>query len=79
MSARITLHCNRMWPEGSCPTQVMTDARTVEEARAAARQLGWRPGTGETDFCPTHSGASIGCWSTPVIHLHPPTPEEAGC
>ncbi|MFD6324222.1 hypothetical protein ACFWOL_15430 [Streptomyces sp. NPDC058442] len=55
MSARITLHCNTVWRESACAHQLLTDARTVEEARAAARARGWRTAE-DDDFCPGCSG-----------------------
>ncbi|GAA5070433.1 hypothetical protein [Streptomyces similanensis] len=60
MSARITLHCNTTWQYGACAAQIMTDALTVPEARAAARTRGWRHvpdgGPDGRDYCAACSG-----------------------
>ncbi|AIV35564.1 hypothetical protein [Streptomyces sp. CCM_MD2014] len=73
MSARITLHCNTLWRDGSCTSQVMTDARTVEEARTAAGRRGWRSHPDGTDYCPPCSGGGPARPVT-VLHLHGGTP-----
>ncbi|MGV2914606.1 hypothetical protein [Streptomyces alfalfae] len=56
MSARITLHCNTLWHDGGCTTQIMTDAHTVGEARTAAGLHGWRSHPNGLDYCPPCSG-----------------------
>jgi hypothetical protein len=70
MSARITLHCNTTWREGTCAAQLMTDAQTVEVARAAARAHGWRSHPDGRDYCPPCSGAGPARGPV-VLHLHP--------
>lgn len=69
MSARITLHCDRLWEYGGCTGQLMTDALSIDEARAAAEQYGWRAG-GSGDYCPTCSGRPVP-QGLNVVHLHP--------
>ncbi|PJT47819.1 hypothetical protein CWI85_25980 [Streptomyces albidoflavus] len=69
MSARITLHCDRLWQYGGCTGQLMTDALSIEEARTVAEQRGWRAGR-SGDFCPTCSGRPDAAVLA-VVHLHP--------
>lgn len=72
MSARITLHCDRQWRDGCCPNSLMTDARAIAEARAAADRIGWRHhGSDDADYCPQHSGCGPIRPGAHVIHLHP--------
>jgi hypothetical protein len=70
VSARVTLHCNTLWRYGSCTSQVMTDAATVEEARTAAGRNGWRSHPDGKDYCPACSGVGP-VRSLTVIHLDP--------
>ncbi|WP_435610870.1 hypothetical protein [Streptomyces sp. C10-9-1] len=70
MSTQITVHCNTEWAEGSCVASVMTDARTVEEARQAASAHGWRTHPGGRDYCPGCSGTRP-TYTAPLIRLHP--------
>lgn len=70
MSVRITLHCNTVWRESACATQLMTDAHTTAEARAAARARGWRT-NGAGDFCPGCSGQGPQPADAVVAVLHP--------
>ncbi|MFC8925496.1 hypothetical protein ACFT43_06400 [Streptomyces albidoflavus] len=69
MSARITLHCDRLWQYGGCTCQLMTDALSIEEARTVAEQRGWQAGR-SGDFCPTCSGRPA-TKGLAVVHLHP--------
>jgi hypothetical protein len=55
MSARITVHCDRMSRYGSCTSQLLTDAATVDEAYAEAERRGWNI-NGTPDHCPACSG-----------------------
>lgn len=73
MSARITIHCERMFRYGSCATQLLTDADSVPEARQAARARGWRCNTGG-DFCPGCSGGGPQRADAVVAVLHPERP-----
>ncbi len=70
MSAAITLHCDREWQYGMCTSQLHTDALTLDQARAAGDQLGWRSHPDGNDYCPTCSGGSQPR-RTDVIHLAP--------
>lgn len=70
MSARITVHCNTTWPEGTCARQLLTDARTVTEARGAAAARGWRS-VDEHDYCPGCSGRGPQPAHAVVAVLHP--------
>ncbi|MHB9857666.1 hypothetical protein [Streptomyces sp. YIM S03343] len=70
MSARITVHCDRMWRYGSCTSQLLTDATTLDEARAAARYRGWHT-TPRGDYCPACSGRGRQPASAVVAVLHP--------
>jgi hypothetical protein len=71
MSARITIHCERMWRYGSCTTQLLTDADTVDEARAAASARGWRIHANGRDYCPGCSSRGPQPASAVVAVLHP--------
>ncbi|MYS44087.1 hypothetical protein GTY23_23210 [Streptomyces sp. SID5998] len=70
MSARISLYCNAQWEYAACASRLMTDARTVEEARAAARARGWRTHPNERDFCPACSGGGPQPAEAVVAVLH---------
>lgn len=70
MSVRITIHCDRMGQYGGCTAQLITDARDVDEANAAAEAAGWSV-NGTPDFCPTCSGGQRRRPGAHVIHLHP--------
>ena len=70
MSARITVHCERMWRYGSCTTQLLTDADSIPEARQAARARGWRCNP-SGDYCPTCSGGGPQHAGAVVAVLHP--------
>lgn len=78
MSARIILYCNRMGQYGSCTSQLITDALTIEEARAAADRRGWRCHPNGNDYCSSCSGTSRTPHYTNVVLLHPREPEGAG-
>ncbi|WP_439947217.1 hypothetical protein [Streptomyces sp. BBFR109] len=71
MSARITLHCNTQWQYAACASQLVTDARTIEEARAAARARGWRTHPNEHDYCPACSGLGPQPADAVVVVLRP--------
>lgn len=71
MSTRITIHCDTMWRYGSCPTQLLTDADTVDEARAAARANGWVTHSNGRDMCATCSGQGPQHADAVVAVLHP--------
>lgn len=73
MSHRITLHCETLWAESACATQLMTDADSVPEARQAARARGWRCGT-SGDYCPGCSGQGPQPAGAVVAVLHPERP-----
>lgn len=73
MSARIAIHCERMFRYGSCTTQLLTDADSIPEARQAARARGWRCNTGG-DFCPGCSGGGPQRADAVVAVLHPERP-----
>lgn len=73
MSVRITLHCDRTWHDGSCPTQLLTDAGTIGEARTAARARGWRTNS-SGDYCPSCSGRGPQPADAVVAVLHPERP-----
>ncbi|MEV0441844.1 LuxR C-terminal-related transcriptional regulator [Streptomyces spectabilis] len=70
MSALITLRCNTQWRYGGCTSQLITDARSLEEARTAASRIGWNCHRDGRDHCPgcTGRGPALG---TRVAHLHP--------
>lgn len=70
MSARITLHCNTEWRYGTCVGQIITDARTVEEAREEAGRQGWRSRSNNRDYCPGCSGTAHVRAGTAIVHLH---------
>lgn len=71
MSARITLHCDTQWRYGSCPTQLLTDADTIHEARAAARARGWITHSNGRDVCASCSGRGPQSTDAVVAVLHP--------
>ncbi|MDX3637784.1 hypothetical protein PV728_47950 [Streptomyces europaeiscabiei] len=71
MSARITLHCDTQWQYGNCPTQLLTDADTVTEARAAARAQGWVTHSNSRDMCASCSGRGPQPAGAVVAVLHP--------
>lgn len=71
MSARITLHCDQTWQYGSCTSQLLTDAHTIDEARTAARPRGWRCHPDGRDYCPTCSGHGPQRADAVVAVLHP--------
>jgi hypothetical protein len=73
MSTRISLYCDRTWQDGTCATQLITDATTPTEARTAAAHAGWRSHPDGTDYCPGHSGGTVRPGVT-VVHLHPEEP-----
>ncbi|MEX3101216.1 MULTISPECIES: hypothetical protein [unclassified Streptomyces] len=71
MSARITLHCDTEWRYGGCPKQLLTDARTLDEARAAARANGWITHSDGRDMCASCSGRGPQPAHAVVAVLHP--------
>lgn len=72
MSARITIHCDRMGRYGGCTSLLRTDATDVEEAYEAAYRLGWAV-NGTPDYCPRCSGRQAAP-AAAVVELHPHTP-----
>jgi hypothetical protein len=74
MSASITIHCNTEWRYGNCPGQLLTDADTVDEARAAARAQGWVTHSNGRDMCASCSGRGPQPASAVVAVLHPERP-----
>ncbi|MBY8341847.1 hypothetical protein JYK17_17605 [Streptomyces sp. KC 17012] len=70
MSTSVTLHCNRQWAEGVCAAQLITDARSLDEARGVGRWLGWRTHPGDQDYCPEHSGSPAPTPRADVVQLH---------
>lgn len=70
MSARITIHCDQMWRYGSCTSQLLTDADTVDEAYAEAERRGWSI-NGTPDHCPACSGRGPQRADAVVAVLHP--------
>lgn len=73
MSTRITLHCDTQWRYGSCPTQLLTDAHTLDEARTAARTRGWITHSDGRDMCASCSGRGPQPPDNVVAVLHPET------
>lgn len=73
MSARITIHCDTMWRYGSCSAQLLTDARTLDEAYAEAERRGWYI-NGTPDHCPACSGQGPQPADAVVAVLHPEEP-----
>lgn len=71
MSASITIHCNTEWRYGNCPGQLLTDADTVDEARAAARTQGWITHSNGRDKCASCSGRGPQPANAVVTVLHP--------
>lgn len=69
MSARITIHCDRMSRYGSCTSQLLTDATTLDEAHAEAERRGWN--ISSTDHCPACSGRGPQRADAVVAVLHP--------
>lgn len=74
MSASITIHCNTEWRYGNCPGQLLTDADTVDEARAAARAQGWITHSNGRDMCASCSGRGPQPAGAVVTVLHPERP-----
>ncbi|MEV7470236.1 hypothetical protein AB0O20_27585 [Streptomyces kronopolitis] len=75
MSARVTLHCDRLFEYSGCASQLITDARSVEAAHAAGERLGWLVRPDGTTYCPRCSGSARPRPAAAVIPLHPPTKE----
>ncbi|MEL3944838.1 hypothetical protein [Streptomyces sp. LNU-CPARS28] len=71
VSAQIMLRCNTEWRYGGCTGQLITDAHTTGEARAAARERGWRCPGGGRDYCPACSGHGPQPADAVVAVLHP--------
>jgi hypothetical protein len=71
VTARITLHCDTEWRYGGCPKQLLTDAHTVDEARAAARANGWVTHSDGRDMCASCSGRGPQPAGAVVAVLHP--------
>lgn len=70
MSIRISVHCDRTWREGACPSQLLTDAATTDDARRAAGLQGWHCRPEGPDHCPACSGAPAPR-DTAVLYLDP--------
>ncbi|GHH58141.1 hypothetical protein [Streptomyces candidus] len=51
MSVRFTITCDRMSPHGGCPSQIVIDARTIDDAYIAAEAQGWQINE-VPDHCP---------------------------
>ncbi|KQW13577.1 hypothetical protein [Streptomyces sp. Root369] len=58
MSTSVTLHCNTTYGFSTCAAQLITDGLTVEEARRAGADNGWRHVNGR-DYCAACSGSKI--------------------
>lgn len=71
MSARINLQCDTQWRYGGCPRQLLTDANTVDEARATARAYGWITHSNGRDMCASCSGRGPQPADAVVAILHP--------
>lgn len=71
MSARIVLYCDRESRYGICAATLLTDARSVVEARAAADRQGWNTRDGGPDHCPNCAGSRRVRPGTNVVTLHP--------
>lgn len=71
MSARISLYCDTQWQYGSCPTTLLTDAVTIDEARSAARERGWSTHSNGRDRCASCSGRRSKPATAVVAVLHP--------
>lgn len=71
MSARIVIHCDNRWKYGGCPKQLLTDADTVTEARAAARAQGWGTHSNGRDTCASCTGRGPQRADAVVAVLHP--------